>query len=87
MQPNQAFQAACYPFRTCAGVKITQALHCVFGVVSIFFFFIKYLIETEQPHIGLARAYLSQLDTFSSGIHPHLLDRSETEGGKSAPSD
>ncbi|CAK9011461.1 unnamed protein product [Durusdinium trenchii] len=53
------------------------ALHCVFGVISVFFFFIKYLIETDQPHLGLARAYLSQLDAFSSGIHPHLLDKSD----------
>lgn len=53
----------------------TKAMHCPFGVISVFFFFIKYLIETPQPHLGLARVYLSQLDAFSSGIHPHLLDR------------
>lgn len=53
------------------------AMHCPFGVISVFFFFIKYLIETPQPHLGLARVYLSQLDAFSSGIHPHLLDRSD----------
>ncbi|CAJ1406967.1 unnamed protein product [Effrenium voratum] len=53
------------------------ATHCVFGVVAVFFFFVKYLIESEQPHMGLASLYLSQLDAFSSGIHPHLLDRSD----------
>lgn len=53
------------------------ATRCPFGVISVFFFFIKYLIETKQPHLGIARVYFSQLDAFASGIHPHLLDRSE----------
>lgn len=56
-------------------IAVTEALQCVFGVISVFFFFIKYLIETDAPHLSLARLYLSQLDAFSSGIHPHLLDR------------
>eukprot|EP00438_Fugacium_kawagutii_P022000 Skav217028 [mRNA] locus=scaffold1803:338853:352289:- [translate_table: standard] len=60
------------------------AVHCPFGVISVFFFFIKYLIETEKPHMGLARVYLSQLDAFSSGIHPHLLDRQEPRAALAA---
>ena len=58
-----------------AEFRIAKVMHCPFGVISVFFFFIKYLIETPKPHLGLARVYLSQLDAFSSGIHPHLLDR------------
>ncbi|CAE7641986.1 tas [Symbiodinium sp. CCMP2592] len=53
------------------------ATHCVFGVVAVYFFFVKYLIESTKPHLTLARQYYSQLDAFSSGIHPHLLDRSD----------
>lgn len=54
-----------------------EAAHCPFGLVTVLFFFVKFLIETPEPKLSAARSYFSTLDAFSSGFHPHLLDRSD----------
>eukprot|EP00933_Yihiella_yeosuensis_P025404 TRINITY_DN19738_c0_g2_i3.p1 TRINITY_DN19738_c0_g2~~TRINITY_DN19738_c0_g2_i3.p1 ORF type:complete len:588 (+),score=99.63 TRINITY_DN19738_c0_g2_i3:172-1764(+) len=54
-----------------------ETAHCPFGVISVLFFFVKYLIEQPQPQLGTARIFMSLLDALSSGMHPHLLDRSD----------
>lgn len=54
-----------------------EATHCPFGVISTLFFFIKFLIESGQQQLQLAKFYFSTLDGLSSGMHPHLLDASE----------
>ncbi|CAE8602081.1 unnamed protein product [Polarella glacialis] len=51
--------------------------HCPFGVISVLFFFVKYLIEGDSPKLSAARSYFSLLDAMSSGMHPHLLDRAD----------
>mmetsp|Transcript_10298 Transcript_10298/g.31034 ORF Transcript_10298/g.31034 Transcript_10298/m.31034 type:complete len:565 (-) Transcript_10298:21-1715(-) len=54
-----------------------EAALCPFGVIAVLFFWIKYLIEGDTPQLPAAIAYFSLLDAFSSGMHPHLLDRSD----------
>lgn len=50
---------------------------CPFGVIAMLFFFIKFLIEGDDPNIQMARVYFSVLDGFASGMHPSLLDRAD----------
>jgi len=54
-----------------------EVLMCPFGVISILFFFVKFLIEGPEPKLGTARVYYSLLDSFYSGMHPNLLDRGD----------
>mmetsp|Transcript_106891 Transcript_106891/g.312504 ORF Transcript_106891/g.312504 Transcript_106891/m.312504 type:complete len:563 (-) Transcript_106891:57-1745(-) len=54
-----------------------EAALCPFGLIAVLFFWIKYLIEGEVPQLAAALAYSSLLDTFASGMHPKLLDRSD----------
>lgn len=60
-----------------ASVLDYEASHCPFGIISTLFFFVKYLIESAKPQLQLARYYFSMLDAFASGMHPHLLERSD----------
>lgn len=54
-----------------------QVTVCPFGVIAVLFFFVKYLIEGEQPKLEMARIYYSLLDNFASGMHPSLMDKSD----------
>lgn len=54
-----------------------EAALCPFGIIAALFFFVKLLIESAEPQLGVARFYFSLLDAFSSGMHPHLLDMAD----------
>lgn len=54
-----------------------ESLVCPFGVISVFFFFVKFLIEGPNPQLDMARLYFSTLDSFTSGMHPHLLETAD----------
>lgn len=58
-------------------VEIDRAsVVCPFGLISVLFFFVKYLIENDGSDLYHARVYFSLLESFTSTVHPHLLDRS-----------
>mmetsp|Transcript_144143 Transcript_144143/g.461480 ORF Transcript_144143/g.461480 Transcript_144143/m.461480 type:complete len:556 (+) Transcript_144143:63-1730(+) len=54
-----------------------EAIMCPFGVIAVLFFFVKFLLESADPNVEMARIYMSLLDAFSSGMHPHLLDAAD----------
>lgn len=53
-----------------------EAQVCPSGVVSVLFYFVKFLIERDEPILGAAKVYFSILDDYSSMMHPSLLDKS-----------
>lgn len=50
---------------------------CPFGIIAVYFFFVKFLVESSDQKLGMVLAYMSMLDMASSGVHPHLVDSAD----------